>query len=67
MKKIERTRLQTYITVDFDKKLNDYAEKLGMTKNEFVKYALTTVMVSIDQTNDALKDYVKNNANNLIK
>ncbi len=32
MKKLKRTRLQTYITVDFDKKLNDYAEKLGMTK-----------------------------------
>ncbi len=59
MKKIERTRLQTYITVDFDNKLNDYATKLGMTKNEFVKYALTNVMVSIDQTQQALNNAVK--------
>lgn len=58
------TRLQTYITKEFDEKINFYADKLGMKKGDFVKYALTTVMVSIDQTQNVLTEILKTSVNN---
>lgn len=54
-----RTRLQTYISKEFDERIDLYAQKLGMKKGEFVKYALTTVMVSIDQTSAVLENCTK--------
>lgn len=54
-----RTRLQTYISKEFDERIDFYSKKLGMKKGEFVKYALTTVMVSIDQTSAVLENYTK--------
>lgn len=48
-------KVQMNITEDFESQILSTAEYLGMSKNEFIKYSIQSVMVSLKQSQEAIK------------
>lgn len=48
-------KVQMNITEDFENQILSTAEYLGMSKNEFIKYSIQSVMVSLKQSQEAIK------------
>lgn len=52
-------RLQTTITEEMNTQIEKACKVIGCSKNDFVRFALTQYMLSIEQTQTVLKDYVE--------
>lgn len=48
-------KVQMNITEDFESQILSTAEYLGMSKNEFIKYSIQSVMVGLKQSQEAIK------------
>lgn len=64
-----QAKIQMNITEDFEKQILETAEFLGMSKNEFVRYSVQSVIVGLKQSqlaiNQVAQDYIQKEANNL--
>lgn len=52
---IKEARLQINISYDLESKIISSAETLGMSKNEFVKFAVQNYILGLAQTEQAIK------------
>lgn len=52
-------KIQMQITEDFNNQILKTAETLGMSKNEFVKYCISNVMVGLVQSQNAINNYIE--------
>lgn len=48
-------KVQMNISEDFENQILTTADYLGMSKNEFIKYSIQSVMVSLKQSQEAIK------------
>ena len=60
MKKNNKTkkdvRLQVYVTSNMDDQIDDIAEIMGLTKLDFIRYALSNAINAQNQTLQVLRD-----------
>ncbi|MBO5142973.1 MAG: hypothetical protein J6C46_08330 [Clostridia bacterium] len=52
---IKEARLQINISYDLENKIISSAETLGMSKNEFVKFAVQNYILGLAQSQEAIK------------
>ena len=52
---IKEARLQINISYDLESKIVSSAEALGMSKNEFVKFAVQNYILGLAQSQEAIK------------
>ena len=50
------------ITDDFEKQILETAKFLGMSKNEFVRYSVQSVIVGLKQSQEAIKSVAQDYA-----
>ena len=64
-----QAKIQMNITDDFEKQILETANFLGMSKNEFVRYSVQSVIVGLKQSqlaiNQVAQDYIQKEANSL--
>ena len=53
--RIKDVRLQTYITSNMNAQIEDIAETMGLTKSDFIRYALSNAINAQSQTLEVLK------------
>ncbi len=62
-------KIQMNITEDFENQILEYSQKLGMSKNEFVRYSIQSVIVGFKQSQEAInqvaKEFIQKEANNI--
>ncbi|MBP3630971.1 MAG: hypothetical protein J6J23_05735 [Clostridia bacterium] len=52
---VKEARLQINISYDLENKIKSTADTLGMSKNEFVKFAVQNYILAMAQTENAIK------------
>ena len=52
---VKEAKLQINISYDLESKIISSAETLGMSKNEFVKFAVQNYILGLAQTQEAIK------------
>lgn len=55
-KTIKDVRLQIYVTSSMDDQIEDIAEIMGLTKSDFIRYALSNAINAQNQTLQVLKE-----------
>lgn len=50
-----QAKIQMNITDDFENQILETAKFLGMSKNEFVRYSVQSVIVGLKQSQEAIK------------
>ena len=55
-KTIKDVRLQIYVTSNMDDQIEDIAEIMGLTKSDFIRYALSNAINAQSQTLKVLKE-----------
>lgn len=57
-----QAKIQMNITDDFEKQILETAKFLGMSKNEFVRYSVQSVIVGLKQSQEAIKSVAQDYA-----
>lgn len=55
-KKIKDVRLQIYVTSTMDDQIDDIANLMGLTKADFIRYALANAINAQNQTIEILRE-----------